>query len=102
MPILTDVVAHNFNQAVHISAVHMVYGKNHVDNEIGVEASKSKKGNNESNLKNQEPIAVHLLQKSIKFSFEKACFISHSFTFKVTKLPFWFPVHTSPPPDILG
>ncbi len=102
MPILTDVVAHNFNQAVHISAVHMVYGKNHVDSEIAVEAAKNKNGSHESNIKSQAPIAVHLVQNTIQFSFENNPFNSHSSLFRVNKLPFWFPVHTSPPPDIFG
>ncbi len=102
MPLLTDVVAHNFNQAVHISTVHMVYGKNHVDNEIAEEASKSKKSNNESNLKSLETIAVHLLQNGIQISFENISYKSISPRFLVNKLPFWFPVQTVPPPDTLG
>jgi hypothetical protein len=102
MPLLVDVVAHNFNQAVHISTIHMVYGKNHVDSEIAVEAAKNKNDNHESSIKSQTPITLHLLQRNVQFSFESISYNAYSTLFQVNKLPFWFPVHTTPPPDNLG
>lgn len=102
MPLLTDVVAHNFNQAVHISTVHMVYGENHVDSEIASEAAKSNKGQNESSIKSQEPFAIHLLQNAIQISLENITYKSVPPRFLVNKLPFWFPLQTIPPPDTLG
>ena len=101
MPFLKERINHSFNQTVHISTVHMLYGHNHVDKEIAEETGKSNKGNSDSCQKNQETIAVHLLQSNIQFSYKEVIHIQNSPLFLVNKLPFWFPVQTAPPPDFI-
>ena len=102
LPLLADVVAHNFNQAVHISTVHMVYGAQHVENEMAAENEKSAKGGHQSPERDVENIAVHLLQSCMHLSFVHCILIADFPPFMVNKLPLWFAFQNVPPPNIFG
>ncbi len=59
LPLISDALSHDFNEAIHISTVHAIYGDNHVENEMAA-ASKDEAGKNGAGIKYEAQTPVHL------------------------------------------
>ncbi len=57
VPIANDWIQHEFNDVAHIASVHAVYGNNHLEKEVTNDSNKNK---NQSLVKSQSQISVHI------------------------------------------
>ena len=74
IPYISDAASHFFDDAIHVATVHTIYGDNHVEIELAATGSADENNKNQSTLKVQEPVSVHISVEPIllyNFSIQK-------------------------------
>ena len=55
IPLISDMYAHTFGEAIHLATVHAKYGSNHLDRAL------AKAGNNTKEQRNSSPVEVSMV-----------------------------------------
>ncbi len=69
IPYISDAASHFFDDAIHVATVHMIYGDNHVEIELAATGSADENNKNQSTLKVQEPVSVHISEDECVYDF---------------------------------
>ncbi len=69
IPYISDAASHFFDDAIHVATVHTIYGDNHVEIELATTGSADENNKNQSTLKVQEPVPVHITEDECVYDF---------------------------------
>ena len=69
IPYISDAASHFFDDAIHVATVHTIYGDNHVEIELAASGSADENNKNQTTLKVQEPIPVHVSENEFEYCF---------------------------------
>lgn len=101
IPLVKDAISHSFSEAYHISVIHAKYGANHLENELAGSASENDKDKNQSSIKSEEQIPVHVSIKEYEADFSFSIINKYQPAQKNISLPVVFLAKHCPPPKFI-
>ena len=97
IPIVKDMLAHTFAEAIHIATVHAIYGANHLQKEVDQTGSDNT-GNKHQSSNTEDQVQVHVSANVCKYNFGNMI-TSNKFPFyKYCEIIPGFVSKHSPPP----
>lgn len=98
IPLVSDALAHAFNETIHIATVHAVYGEHHAANAVANAASDNDNCTKHAAIKSEETVAVHVPVAMFCLLFQSKNVGKNPSSLYLFNLPAIFLSNSFPPP----